>query len=169
MSQNDGLDFTDPLGVWRSLRDTNLDALAKSRSSMVNTEAFSKAIGMQLDSYLAASTPFQKAVEQYMNAYLAQLHMPSRVEVIGLAQRMTNLEMRLDDMDARLDDILAAVSVSAPAPAPVPVADERLATLERRTAQMLDLLERLAAAPVSAQAAAPTPRRARPPAKPEEG
>jgi hypothetical protein len=178
MSQNDGLDFTDPLGVWRSFRDTNLEALAKGMSSMVNTEAFSKAIGMQLDSYLVASAPFQKAVEQYMAAYLAQLHMPSRVEVISLAERMINIEMRLDDMDARLDDILAAVQTTVPAapvaaPAAPSIDGERLAALERRTEQVLELLQRMAEAPASPAAAAPAseppaPRRARPSAKNEE-
>ena len=34
---------------------------------------------------------------------LEQLSMPSRPDFIALAERITNIEMRLDDMDAKLD------------------------------------------------------------------
>jgi hypothetical protein len=118
-NRNDAFDPTDPVGAWRSIRDANLDAWAKGMATMVNTESFSKALGLQLDTMLAASAPMQKIVSQYMETYLAQASMPSRAEIISLAQRMTNIEMRLDDMDARLDDILFAVrALAAPASAP---------------------------------------------------
>jgi len=129
-SKTEGFDPTDPVGTWRTIRDANLDAWAKGMATMVNTETFSKALGAQLDTMLAASAPMQKMVSQYMEAYLAQANMPSRAEVISLAQRMTNIEMRLDDMDARLDDIFHAIRATpapaAPVPAPAPNLDARL-------------------------------------------
>lgn len=117
MSQNptDGFDPNDPLGTWRTIRDANLDAWAKGMASLVNTEAFAKAIGMQLDTMLAASAPVKQVVQQYMETYLAQMNMPSRSEMVSLAQRLTNIELRLDDMQAQLDDLLAAVR-AIPAP-----------------------------------------------------
>jgi hypothetical protein len=160
MSQNNGPDFSDPFGVWRSLRDSNLDALAKGMATMVNTEAFSKAIGMQLDSYLAASAPFQKAVEQYMEAYLAQLRMPSRAEIVSMAQRMTNIELRLDDMDARLDEILEAIERPAPAPAAPVALEEKLSALEGRLAQIVTLLEQRPAPAEENNTSSPAPRSA---------
>jgi len=36
---------------------------------------------------------------------LEQLSMPSRADFVSLAERATNIEMRLDDMDAKLDRI----------------------------------------------------------------
>lgn len=126
MSQNapDGFDPNDPFGTWRTIRDANLDAWAKGMTSLVNTEVFAKAIGMQLDTLLAASAPAQKAVQQYMESYLAQVNMPSRGEVVNLATRLTNIELRLDDMQAQLDELLAAVRALAAAPvaAPAPAA-----------------------------------------------
>ena len=117
MSQNpsDGFDPNDPFGAWRSIRDANLDAWAKNLSGLAGTENFAKAIGMQLDGMLATSAPMQKAVHQYMESYLAQVHMPSRSEVVSLASRMTSIELRLDDMQAQLDAILDAVRALAPA------------------------------------------------------
>ncbi len=112
MSQNqsEGFDFTDPVGIWRSFRDANLDAWAKAMTQFVSTDTFAQALGAQLDTYLATSGPFQKAVEQYMEAYLANLNMPSRGEVISMARRMTNLEMRIDDMEVKIDQLLNALS-----------------------------------------------------------
>ncbi len=111
MSQNptEGFDPNDPIGTWRTIRDANLDAWAKGMTALVNTEVFANAIGLQLDTLLAASAPIQKAVHQYMETYLAQLNMPSRAEVVTLAARLTNIELRLDDMQAQLDELLDAV------------------------------------------------------------
>jgi polyhydroxyalkanoic acid synthase PhaR subunit len=125
MSQNppDGFDPNDPLGAWRSIRDANLDAWAKGMASLVNTESFAKSLGMQLDSMLAASAPMQKAMQEYMERYLAQVNMPSRSEVVSLASRLTNIELRLDDMQAQLDELLAAVRALSAAPAPAAAAE----------------------------------------------
>jgi hypothetical protein len=118
MSQNptDGYDPNDPFGTWRTMRDANLETWAKSMTSMVNTDVFAKAIGLQLDTLLAASAPVQKAVQQYMESYLAQANMPSRGEVVSLATRLTHIEMRLDDLQAQLDDVLGAIRALAVAP-----------------------------------------------------
>lgn len=119
MSQNpnDGFDPNDPMGTWRTIRDANLDAWAKSMAAFTNTDTFAKAIGMQLDSLLATTAPVQKAVHDYMDSYLAQVNMPSRGEVVSLASRLTSIELRLDDMQAQLDDILAALRAIARQPA----------------------------------------------------
>lgn len=134
MSQNsnDGLDPNDPLAAWRSMRDANLDAWAKGMAAFTGTDSFAKAIGGQLDTILASSAPVKAAVNEYMESYLAQINMPSRGEVVSLATRLTNIELRLDDMQAQLDAILDALAglrqpaaalpeLSAPAePAPRP-------------------------------------------------
>jgi len=93
----------DPMQPWRSMRDAYLDAWAKSMVEMVNSEAYAQATGAMLDAYLTVSAPFREAVEKAMLKTLEQLAMPSRADVISLAERMTHIEMRLDDMDAKLD------------------------------------------------------------------
>jgi len=48
--------------------------------------------------------------------------MPSRADVLSLAERFTNVEMRLDDMDAKLDRIERALTkapIARPARRPV--------------------------------------------------
>ncbi len=104
----------DPMEPWRGMRDAYLDAWAKSMVEMVNTEAYAQATGAMLDSYLTVSAPFREAVEKAMLKTLEQLAMPTRADVVSIAERMTNIEMRLDDLDAKMDSIVKAIAPAKP-------------------------------------------------------
>jgi polyhydroxyalkanoic acid synthase PhaR subunit len=95
----------DPFEAWRKMQEANMDAWSKSMVQAVNTESYAKATGALLDAYLAASGPFREALEKTMRQALQQLSIPTRDDFISLAERMTNIELRLDDMDAKLDRI----------------------------------------------------------------
>jgi hypothetical protein len=99
----------DPMDAFRDMRDTYLDAWAKAMVETVNTDAYARTSGTVLDTYLSASSPFREAVEKAMLRVLEQLSMPSRADFISLADRVTNIEMRLDDMDAKLDQIVSVL------------------------------------------------------------
>src|SRR5271167_1709690 len=96
----------DPMEPWRGVRDVYMDAWAKTMVDMVNTEAYAQASGAMLDTYLTVSTPFREAIEKAMLKTLEQLAMPSRADFLSIAERMTNIEMKLDDLDAKVDAIL---------------------------------------------------------------
>lgn len=111
MSQpNDIPNPLDPLGFWRTTQNASLEAWSKAMVELVNTEAYAEATGRLLDTYLAASVPMRKAMEQAMTQVLGQINMPTRAEVLSIAERMTNIEMRLDDLDARFDEIQRALT-----------------------------------------------------------
>jgi Poly(R)-hydroxyalkanoic acid synthase subunit (PHA_synth_III_E) len=118
----------DPLGFWRATQDSTLETWSKSLVELVNSEPYAEATARMLDSYLSMSIPMRKLLSQTMEQALSQFNMPTRTEVVSLAERMTNIEMRLDDMDARMDDILrllksvASAQASATAPAEPPAA-----------------------------------------------
>lgn len=95
----------DPLQTWRTLRDAGMDAWAKAMVSAVNTEEYAKTTGTMLDTYLTASIPFRQMLEKVMEQALQQVNMPTRADLIDLAGRLTNIEMRLDDLDAKLDEL----------------------------------------------------------------
>ena len=59
-----------------------------------------------LNNYLTLSAPFREALDKAMIMALEQFSLPSRQQVVALAERFTNLEMRLDDLDAKLDRIV---------------------------------------------------------------
>src|SRR5580693_1004344 len=95
----------DPMDPARAARDIYMDAWGKTMVDMVNSEAYAQATGAMLDSYMTVSAPFREAVEKAMLKTLEQLAMPSRADVVSIAERITNIEMRLDDLDAKLDTI----------------------------------------------------------------
>ena len=94
---NGNFDIFDPTGMFKSVRDANMEAWSRMMIQLVNTEAYSQAIGTSLDAWLTASAPFRKALEQGMASALSSANLPSRADFISLAERLTNLEMRLDD------------------------------------------------------------------------
>jgi hypothetical protein len=103
----------DPMEPWRGVRDVYLDAWGKTMVEMVNSDAYAQATGAMLDSYLTVSAPFREAVEKAMLKTLEQLAMPSRADIVSIAERMTNIEMRLDDLDAKLDGLQRLVAHAA--------------------------------------------------------
>jgi hypothetical protein len=75
-------------------------------AGLVHGDAFAEANGAMLDALLSTSAPFRKSLETVMAHALANLSLPSRDEVARLAERLTNLEMKLDDIDSKLDQLL---------------------------------------------------------------
>ena len=100
----------DPTGMLKEMRDTNMDAWAKMMVKLVNTDAYSESTGAMLDAWLSNSAPFRKAMESMVYQGLANAKLPSLDDVSRLAERLTNIEMRLDDMDAKLDNLLGKAS-----------------------------------------------------------
>jgi hypothetical protein len=102
-------DIFDPTGLLKSMRGDGMEAWAKVMVQLVNSEAYADATGKMLDAWLTTSAPMRKLIDSAMSQSLASLKMPSREDVFRLAERLTNIEMRLDDLDAKLDDVLKAV------------------------------------------------------------
>ncbi len=101
----DGISLLDPFGFWKTARDANLEAWSKLMIDIVNSDEYAQATGVALEQTLATSQPVRDAIEKVMTQTLGMLNMPSRAEVVSLAERLTNVEMRLDDMDFKLNAI----------------------------------------------------------------
>jgi hypothetical protein len=124
---DDGKRF-DPMEPWRGLRDAYLDAWAKTMVDLVNSEAYAQANGAMLDTYLSVSGPFREAIEKAMLKTLEQLAMPTRADIVSIAERMTNIEMRLDDLDAKLDQLISrSAGAGRMQPAKAPQASSKTA------------------------------------------
>lgn len=92
------------------MRDAYLNAMSKAMIEAVNSDGYAQATGAMLDYYLTASAPFREAIEKSMLQALQHLSLPSRQEFASLAERFTNVEMRLDDLDAKVDRILKMIA-----------------------------------------------------------
>ncbi len=120
----------DPFGAWRGMRDAGLESWSKSMIELVNSDAFAQRQAAVLDAYLTSSAPLQQALQQAMTRVLTQLNMPTRSDVIGLSERLTNIELRLDDLEVALER--AERSASKPQPA-APVGHEAAPTAATQT------------------------------------
>jgi hypothetical protein len=119
MSQkNDNGNPFDPTGMLKSMRDASMETWSKMMIQLVNTDAYSQATGAMMDAWLTTSAPFRKALETSMTQVLTQLNMPTRGDVINLAERLTNIEMRLDDMESKLDEAQRAARKAVAATKP---------------------------------------------------
>ena len=105
---NNGFNPFDPTGMLKEMRDVNMDTWSKMMVDFVGTEAYAESTGAMLDAWLTTSGPLRKVMEKSMTQALAQLNLPSRDDVTRLAERLTNIEMRLDDMEAQLDENLSS-------------------------------------------------------------
>src|SRR5262249_5600985 len=81
----------DPAGLFKSVRDSGMDAWSKAMIQFVNSECYAQAIGAMLDAWLTTSAPFRKAVESAMTQALVNLNMPTRDDVTRLAERLTHI------------------------------------------------------------------------------
>jgi hypothetical protein len=115
----------DPTGMFQGMRDANMDAWSKMMIQLVNTEAYSQATGTMLDAWLTTSGPFHKAIEKVMTQVLTNLSMPTRADVIRLAERLTNIEMRLDDLVAKLEKDQSSSRKPAGGPKTKPIEMEK--------------------------------------------
>jgi hypothetical protein len=106
----------------RGLRDAYLDAFSKVMIESVNTEEYAKASGAMLDGCMTVLAPTREILDKAMVVALENLSLPSRQQVVSLAERFTNLEMRFDDMDAKLDRLVELFSANKPAATVAPAA-----------------------------------------------
>jgi hypothetical protein len=96
----------DPFEAFHKMRETYLEGMSKVMIDAVNSEEYAQSTGALLNNYLTLLAPFREALDKSMLMALEQFSLPSRQQVTALAERFTNLEMRLDDLDAKLDRIV---------------------------------------------------------------
>jgi hypothetical protein len=114
MSQNnDSFNPFDPTGMFKSVRDSGMDSWSKMMVQLVNTDAYAQSTAVMLDTWLAGSAQFRKALEAAMTQALTNLNMPTRSDITRLAERLTHIELRLDDLEAKLEESLRAAKKPA--------------------------------------------------------
>src|SRR4026209_2120628 len=95
----------DLMAQWKQFLDQWIAAWSKVLEQAMGTEAFAKAMGKQMESFLNTSGPVKKAAEQQIDAGLAGLGLPSRSQVIGVAAQIVQLEDKVDGLEDRLDTV----------------------------------------------------------------
>jgi len=96
----------DPFAQVIQFYDTWAKSWADVMSQTVASKGFADSMGRQLEGSLDALALARRQVGQLMEQYLRQMNLPTRSEVIGIAERLTKIEMAMDDLDAKLDEVL---------------------------------------------------------------
>jgi hypothetical protein len=109
----DGKD-ADPLAPWREL----VAQWEKNVNSLANRTMASDEYSSSMHGALGLTLKVQEAMRDAMAAYLANANLPSRTEVLGIAERLGGIEARLDRMNALLERVAAARSGEPAAAAP---------------------------------------------------
>lgn len=154
---------SDPMEAMREIRDAYLGAMSKAMIDAVNTETYAQASGAMLDGYLTAATPFREGLDKAMLQWLQQMSLPSRQEVVALAERFTNVELRLDDIDAKLDSIVSLVSELRTASKAAPATRPQVAASAAATPRVSRKTVTKASVPVARRAKAAKSTSARKP------
>jgi polyhydroxyalkanoate synthesis regulator phasin len=109
-----GAASADLMAQWKQFVDQWIAAWSKALEQAMSTETFAQALGKQLEGFLNAGGPAKKAAEQQMEAGLSAFGVPSRSQVVSLAQQLVQLEDKVDGLEDRLDAILKRLAELAP-------------------------------------------------------
>jgi hypothetical protein len=96
----------DPSEMMVQFYDAWTKTWANAMSETFTSERFAESLGKQMETSLDTMAMMRRQVGELMEQYLEQVSLPSRKEVLSLAERLTNMEMVLDDLDAKLDEVL---------------------------------------------------------------
>lgn len=109
MSDKTENESADPFAQMLSFWDDWTKTWSGAMSQVTGSKAFADTLAQQMQTTLTSAGLARKQAGEAMEQYLQQMNMPTRKEVLGLAQRLAAIEMRLDDLDAKLDQVLDAV------------------------------------------------------------
>ena len=73
---------------------------------MASNKNFADSMAQQLEASLSATQLLRRQMGELMEQSMQQMSLPTRREMLGIAERMTHIEMRLDDMENKLDQVL---------------------------------------------------------------
>jgi len=97
---------SDPFAQVVQFYDDWTKTWAGAASEMVSSKSFADSMAQQLESTLSMTQLMRRQMGEIMEQSLQQMSLPTRKQVVSLAERMTHMEMRLDDMEAKLDQAL---------------------------------------------------------------
>lgn len=96
----------DPFAQMVDFYDDWIKAWANTMSKTASSPKFVDSMSQQLEGGLEFWSLVRGQMNQAMEQMLAQMKLPTQSEVLGLAERLTNIEMRLDDIEHKLDQLL---------------------------------------------------------------
>ena len=104
----------DPLEAWRLWVDQAERRWNSTFNELMGTEQFSQVSGRMMEAWLAMQSSMNEATQRYFSA----LNLPTRTDVLSIADRLSSIDRRLDDLERRLDTIGATAPSKSARPKP---------------------------------------------------
>jgi hypothetical protein len=99
----------DPFAQMIQFYDSYAKSWSEVMSGAVASKGVAEAIGQQMEGSLEALTLWRKQMGTVFEQYLQQMSLPTKGQVVSLAERLTNVEMAIADIDEKLDELLDRV------------------------------------------------------------
>lgn len=99
-----------PAEAWKRSMDRWLGAWSGYLEAATTTPEFAKAAGQLLNRTLDLTKPVREGTETTMQRWLTAINMPTRHDLIRLAEQVNEVNARLDDLGDRIEEIADAVA-----------------------------------------------------------
>ena len=99
---------SDPVALWQKM----IGEMEKGFNAFANQTMSSPEFSKAMNQAGSASAGAQKQFGDFMEKYLLNMNLPSRAQMIGMAERLQNIEGQLNEIKA----MLAQMNASAAAP-----------------------------------------------------
>jgi hypothetical protein len=100
---------SDPLALWQKM----MGEMEKGYNAFANQAMSSPEFSKAMNQASGATAGAQKQFAEFMEKYLLNMNLPSRAQMIGMAERLQNIETQLNEIKALLQQMNAGTSASS--------------------------------------------------------
>ena len=96
----------DPVAIWQNM----IGEMEKGLNSFANQAMASPEFSKVMNQVGGATAGAQKQLGEWMEKYLVSMNLPSRAQMVGMAERLQNIESQLNEIRATLQQMNAGSS-----------------------------------------------------------
>jgi len=102
---------SDPVALWQKM----IGEMEKGFNAFANRTMTSPEFSKTMNQAGGAAAGAQKQLGDFMEKYLVSMNMPSRAQMVGMAERLQSIENQLNEIKALMVQINAKVGGAQPA------------------------------------------------------
>ena len=102
----------DPVAMWQNM----IGEMEKGFNSLANQTMSSPEFSKVMNQVGGAAAGAQKQLGELMEKYLVSMNLPSRAQMVGMAERLQSIEGQLNDIKAMLTQMSKASGVATGGP-----------------------------------------------------
>ncbi len=104
MPESNGNGRTDVVDLWRNWLTETERQFNGFFNEVMGTDSFSRVAGNYMDPYSVVQRSLNQGMERYLNTF----NLPTHSDVVGLGERLHNIEERLASLEQNINSLLQA-------------------------------------------------------------